>query len=140
MIKFYFLLFFLFSTGIYAQSTCDSGKLYESYDFGDGNTQMAMPLLYEFSTDTIYIHNNLPNRKKGDFAKMLIVKKNCEWEDNFNGSSTYLGKIVMDDNSLKKIPSRLEVQMENGKGTIKLIHYQMPEIHFTAATIEQEEN
>lgn len=139
MIKNYFLLAFFISSGLYSQSECRTGELFRSSDFGDGKTQMAMPLVYEFVADSIYIHNDLPTKKKGDFAKMLIVKKNCDWQDQNNGQSVYLAKIVMDDRSLKEIPSRLEVQMENGKGTIKLKHYQMPEIYFSAAVVEQEE-
>lgn len=136
MIKNYFLLAFLITTGLYSQSNCKTGELYRSSDFGDGETQLAMPLVYEFVADSIYIHNDLPNKKKGDFAKMLIINKNCEWQDDKTGNSVYLAKIVMDDKTLKEIPSRLEVQMENGKGTIKLKHYQMPEIYFSATVVE----
>ena len=99
-----------------------------------------MSLVYEFVADSIYIHNDLPNNKKGDFVKMLIVEQNCEWQDAKTGRSVYLAKVVMDDKSLKEIPSRLEVKMEDGKGLIKLKHYQMPEIHFSAAVVEQKEN
>ena len=138
MFKKHFCLVFLISGWVYSQSDCRTGKLYESFDFGDGKEQVALPLLYEFSGDTIFIHNKVPSPKRGDFAKMLVVKKQCDWVDTRNGKSFYLAKVFTGPGTLGDIPSRLDVEMEDGKGVIKLKHYQMPELQFSAVVIAAE--
>jgi hypothetical protein len=102
------------------QNICPDSLVYETYNFGDGETQFFYLLKFTISGDSVYIRDNMKNAKKDDNIVFGILSKKCNWNHNYSEGESIFQLFLERDGNIKK--PTLIITMKDDKGIIRMLY------------------
>ncbi len=117
----FFVLILSYSQTQAQTKMCMDSAIYHTSDLGNGIEQLVIPLKFKVYPDSIFIRADTPDERASFMdVSFKILKKSCQWNNDFSEGISLYEVISNDPKGSKK--AIINIRLNNKKGRIQLLY------------------